>query len=246
MRRARWQAWGAAILLLAGGCATGPLQENPVLIHPTSVAGIANPVYLPYGPTSYGMVFEHVLDVVDDYFEIAYSNRYDGRIETFPRIAPGLGQPWKPGSPDCYQRLLASFQTIRHRAIVVILPTHEGGGGYKVDVKVYKELEDLERPIRATYGSAIFRADNQIERQYEVVDPAVFESTWIPIGRDEKLEQVLLERIAHMNPPATPQSWGGWCRQLCTGLVRSPAPPPPAPLPPQTPPRPATLPPGNP
>jgi hypothetical protein len=58
-----------------------------------------------------------------------------------PRIAPGLEQPWKPGSPDCAQRLLATFQTIRHRASVLITPAEDGG--FFVDVKVLKELEEL-------------------------------------------------------------------------------------------------------
>src|SRR4051812_40916340 len=46
-----------------------------------------NPVYLPLGPCSYGPVFEAILQTLHDYgFEIAESNRYDGRIETLPRI----------------------------------------------------------------------------------------------------------------------------------------------------------------
>jgi hypothetical protein len=239
--------WGPAIFLLAGCCATGPLQENPVFLHPDTTTCTSNPVYLPYGPKMYNMVFERVLDIVDDYFEIAYSARDDGRIETFPRIAPGLGQPWKPGSPDFYQRLYATLQTIRHRAIVLIVPAREGG--YTVDVKVYKELEDLAVPLRATAGGAIFRSDNQVERQYEVVDPSVFESTWIPIGRDEKLEQAILQRLATMSLPGHPGEGGGSFGQFCTQIAQPP------PVPPKTipqdapPPRvlpPTTVPPTNP
>jgi hypothetical protein len=148
-------------------------------------------------------VFEKVLDVLDDYFEIAYANRYDGRIETFPSIAPGIEQPWKPGSPDCSQRLLAFFQTIRHRAIVII--TTADDGGYFIDVKVLKEEEDLPNPIRYTAGSASFRITPTVQRQFEVVEPEFYEPNWIPIGRDFKLEQVILERIAHLEAlPAPP------------------------------------------
>jgi hypothetical protein len=183
------------MVLLLSGCATGPLQENPVLVRPEKVVETENPVFLPFGPESYGLVFEKVLDVIDDYFEVAYSNRYDGRIETFPTIAPGLGQPWKPGSPDFDQRLLAFFQTIRHRAIVIIKPGTNGG--YFVEVQVLKELEDLAQPSGARAGSAIFRTDNTVERQFEVVSPELYESNWIPIGRDHLLEQVILDRLAH-------------------------------------------------
>jgi hypothetical protein len=183
--------------LLAAGCASGPLQENPILIRP--VPQQDNPIFVPMGPRAYGWVFEKVIDVVDDYFEIAYANRYDGRIESFPAIAPGLEQPWKKGSPDLYQRTLASFQSIRHRAIVKIDPAPDGG--YFIDVKVLKELEDVPRPVRAVTGPAIIRGDQTIDRQFEVIDAAVYDSNWIPIGRDCKLEQVILCRLSKMEPP---------------------------------------------
>jgi hypothetical protein len=185
---------------------SGPLIDNPV-----HVAGspCPNPVWLHGGPP-YGEVFERVLDVVSHYFEIVDSNRYSGQIETFPRIAPGLEQPWKPGSPDFAQRLLASFQTIRHRALVLITPAKNGG--FFVDVKVFKELEDLARPTHATAGAASFRSDNTVERQYEVIDPSVYiDSRWIPLGRDFKLEQVILKHLVSFSvqdqppPPIAPQ-----------------------------------------
>lgn len=163
------------------------------LAPPPSSPSIENPVYVPLGPQSYGVVFEKVIDILNEYFEISVANRYDGRIETFPRVAPGLEQPWKPGSPDFDQRLLATLQSIRHRAEVLIRTADDGG--YFVQVTVYKELEDVPRPIRATAGAATFRTEPTVERQFEVIDPTVFESTWIPFGRDTLLEQVILERI---------------------------------------------------
>jgi len=183
----------ATLAATVAGCATGPLLENPALIRPDPNCVVENPVYVPLGPASYGTVFEKVLDVVTDYFEIAYANRYDGRIETYPRVAPGYEQPWRPGSPDSYQRLLATLQTIRHRGFVLIQPADDGG--FFVQVTVYRELEDLARPIRATAGAAAFRADSTVERQYQVIDPAVFEPSWAPLGRDCALEQLILQRI---------------------------------------------------
>ncbi len=183
-----------AVTLALGGCAySGPLQDNPLPIRGQIAACCDNPMYVPFGPRSYGVVFERCLDVVDDYFKVAFSDRYDGRIETIPQIAPGLGQPWKPGSPDLYQRLYATLQTVRFRAVVLIVPAHDGG--YFIDVKVYKELEDLDRPSKARVA-AIFRNNNAVERQYEVIDETTYEPTWIPIGRDEKLEQEILGRIS--------------------------------------------------
>jgi hypothetical protein len=193
MGRTLAAVWTGLIAVWICGCATGPLLDNPALIRPDPDVCVENPVYVPQGPYAYALVFEKVIDVVADYFEISYSNRYDGRIETFPRIAPGLERPWQPGSPDFHQRLLATLQTIRYRAMVLIKPADDGG--FFVDVKVYKELEDLPRPTRATAGAAAFRSDNTVERQYEVIDPTVFETTWVPLGRDLQIEQVMLQRL---------------------------------------------------
>jgi hypothetical protein len=189
-------ACAGAVAVVAGGCASsGPLLDNPVLLRPAAAGEVENPVYIPLGTneTSYRKVFEQVEDVVDDYFDIAETNPYAGLIRTHPRIAPGLEQFFKPGSPDFDQRLLATLQTIRHYAVVKIDGARDGG--YWVDVKVYKELEDLPRPIRATAGAAAFRSDLTVERQFEVIEPVAVSGGWIPIGEDVKLEQVILARL---------------------------------------------------
>jgi len=152
-----------------------------------------NPTIVPLGPGAYPVVFETVLDALDDYFQISYANRYDGTIRTHPNIAPGLEQPWKPGSPDGRERLLATLQTIRYRSDVTIQAGDTGG--YLVSVVVWKEVEDLDRPIRATAGSASFRSDNTVERQYEVVEPGLFDQGWVPLGRECHLEQMILQQI---------------------------------------------------
>ena len=47
------------------GCATGPLFENPAVVRPELETTSENPVYVPLGPASYGVVFEKCMDVVD-------------------------------------------------------------------------------------------------------------------------------------------------------------------------------------
>jgi hypothetical protein len=183
------------MLLLTGGCASGPLLDNPAFVQVDPSITVENPVYLPGNPAAYNMIFDKVIDIVDDYFEIAEANRYDGSIKTFPKIAPGLEQPFKPGSPDFNQRLLASLQSIRHRAVVLLRAAENGG--FFVDVKVYKDMEDVPQPLRSLGGAAAFRSDNSLDRQYEVIDPTNIDvnSTWFYIGRDTKLEQVILQRL---------------------------------------------------
>jgi hypothetical protein len=193
----RWLCltWTAAVAFVAGGCATGPLQDNPLAVRTETPLVAENPVYVPVG--LYPLVFQKVLDVVDDYFPIAYASRPSGTIESYPVIAPGLEQPWKPGSPDFYQRTMAFFQTIQHRAIVHISVADDGG--FFVDVKVLKELEDLPNPAHYTGGAATFITRPTVERQYEVIDGGQYLPNWIPIGRDYKLEQVILSRIAQFD-----------------------------------------------
>jgi hypothetical protein len=132
--------------------------------------------------------------LLDFGFQISeYNNFLEGRIETLPRVAPGLFRFWQVGSPDLYDRLLETAQSYRHRAVVLIQPAINGG--YWVKVTVYKELEDLPRPVRALVGAASFRTTNTVERQFEVVDPTLLEANWLPRGQDHDIEQQLLARI---------------------------------------------------
>ena len=183
----------AAFLALAGCLSTLPVEPPVLLPTETATPTDQNPVYIPLGPESYGQVFETVLQTLHDTgFEIADSNRYDGRIETVPKIAPGIGQ-FAAGSPSIYERMLASFQSIRHRVSVNIQPADNGG--FFVEVIARKELEDLPQPTRMTAGAAVFRNDNNVERQREVIDATSFEANWIYKGRDVPLEQKVIRLL---------------------------------------------------
>jgi hypothetical protein len=192
------------VILLAGilpifgfGCASAPFIDAPDLLPGEKVVIMEqNPVYIPLGPQkeAYAKVFENVLQVLGDYgFEILESNRFDGRIETVPRIAPGVGLFLKPGSPALQERVLATLQTYRHRISIGIDPANNGG--YFIQVIARKELQDLPRPIKQTAGAAIFRTDNSVERQFEVIDGTYFESGWIFKGRDPALEQKIITAL---------------------------------------------------
>ena len=188
--------WAATLVAGLAGCQTNAsLVEAPALIPGGAIVQYdENPVFIPLGPESYGQVFETCLQVLHDYqFEIQESNRYDGRIECLPRVSPGLGLFFKPGSPDLYDRLLATTQSYRHRMSIVIQPADNGG--FFVEVVARKELEDLARPIRSTVGAAIFRTENNVDRQFEVIDPTYFDTGWIYKGRDVPLEQEIIRRI---------------------------------------------------
>jgi hypothetical protein len=190
------QLFCSCVLAACTGClAAGPIWD-PTPIAPGGLPNDseANPAYLPLGPLDYGRVFETTLQVLGDYgFEIVEPNRYDGRVETVPRTAPGILLLAKPGSPDLRERWLSTYQSYRHRVTVILNPAESGG--YFVEVIARKELEDLPRPVRSTIGGSIYRNDNNVDRTSEVIDETFFDPNWIYRGRDGALERELLRRI---------------------------------------------------
>ena len=201
MRRMR-----AALLLalMPAGCMTGPLFDNPMRIDAgLEPAACENPVLVfpgQPGPEAYAEVFDKVLDVVDDYFPIAFATRYEGRIVGKPTIAPGYEQPWKPGSPDVYQRTLATLQAYRYRCEVRIRAAEPSG--YYVQVTVLKDLKDYASPAGPGTTAPVFGDASTVDRtQFLIVDPeatsplSAASDRWIPKGRDTALEQAILRKL---------------------------------------------------
>jgi hypothetical protein len=141
--------------------------------------------------TNYETVWETTVEVLDRYFDIAYENRYDGRIETKPVVGASILEPWRLDSVGLRQRIEASLQTIRRRCFVMVYPST--AGGFQIVVEVYKEIEDLPRPAGSRMaGGAFFQSVQPI--QQDVVTSSVTPGAgWISLGRDKLLEA----RIIH-------------------------------------------------
>jgi hypothetical protein len=158
--------------------------------------------------------WDGIVDVVDDYFKIEREDRVhvvgeylnEGQIETFYQTGATLFEPWRGDSANAYERLESTLQSIRRKAFVRVMPD---ASGYLVEVNVLKELEDVERPMYATTGAAVFRYDNSVDRNTEP-QPALARQVgdqarpvanapdtkgWIDLGRDPALEQELLLKI---------------------------------------------------
>jgi hypothetical protein len=159
--------------------------------------------------TNEDYAWEVIVDVVDDYFDIDQENRVqvvgnvvtEGRIETFPQVGATMLEPNRLDSVGRYNLVESTFQSVRRRGEVRVVPQQ---GGWLVDVIVYKEFEDLARPENSNAGAATFRFDNSISsRLDEGVSRTKLSQFWIPLGRDCEIEtQMLLDiqdRIA--NPP---------------------------------------------
>jgi len=197
----RRPAWIAGLLpALGAGCLGVPPLDNPVLVRPQTAE--ENPIVVAPGTPdrmSYAEVYERALNVLDDDFELRPSTRYSGIIETFPKTAPGFEQPWKPGSPDPRERLLATTQSVRYTAFVQIFDGERGG--YRVYVEVRKEVEDLPAPLGVAGmdspgALASFRDLPTVDRRPELVGATTGpDRRWVPAGRDFAYEQKILKKI---------------------------------------------------
>lgn len=154
---------------------------------------LENPLFLPQGQDSYQQVFHDVRRAVESFFPIAASNIYAGSIDSAPVITAGFWDGLRYGWYDRYELCESSLQTIRRRAVVRIIPAEVGG--YFVDVRVYKELEDLPKPAHATAGAAVIRQELPMDPSLQPVLPQLSRAGWILIGRDPALEQKILRRL---------------------------------------------------
>ena len=130
-----------------------PLQQATIMQQPGgpppgTVA--ANPLFVPVAGNQ-ELAWEQIVDVVDDYFRVERESRVqtvgnvvtEGRIETFPQVGATWLEPHLPDSDGWHNRWESTFQTIRRRAVLRVIPQQ---GGYMIDAVVHKELEDLPRP----------------------------------------------------------------------------------------------------
>jgi len=103
-----------------------------------------------------------------------------------------LLEPWHHDSTDGYEKVHSTLQTIRRNAKIRVIPT---GDSYAIDVKVFKELEDNDRPLGSPLGGNALRSDNALDVDRPDVLFSGDTRTWIPLGRDISLEQRILRNI---------------------------------------------------
>jgi hypothetical protein len=147
------------------------------------------------------LAWDQIADVVSDYFTIAREQRarrvsdlpMEGRIETAPQTGATWLEPHQRDSVGRFNRWESTFQTIRRRAVVRVIPD---AAGYLVEVVVDKELENLPKPEHATAGAATFRNDSSLpSRRLEQNSRTRTSPSWISLGRDTALEQRMLADI---------------------------------------------------
>lgn len=163
------------------------------------VAGPANPITVPVVDDE--LAWDQIADVVSDYFKIAREQRarrgvegwMEGRIDTVPQDSATWLEPHRQDSIGTFNRWESTFQSIRRRATVRVIPD---AGSYRVEVIVEKEVEDLPRPERSTAGAATLSTDLTLPvNRAEDVSRTRRASRWLSLGRDPALEQRMLAEI---------------------------------------------------
>jgi hypothetical protein len=204
-----------------------PLPEGTVMgpggpVVPGPPPAPKNAVVIP--PLDAELVWTKMVDVTDDFFKVQSEQRVvfangvptEGRIDTFPQTGATILEPWRADSVGWGERWEATLQSIRRIATLRLAPD---AAGWRVEVVVAKELENMPRPMRATTGGASFRNDDSLYR-YGTPLPTLGQQIgdqprpvasptpnlgWIPLGRDPLLEQRILSRLlAKLGVPAVP------------------------------------------
>jgi hypothetical protein len=138
------------------------------------------------------VVWEQIVDVVHDYFDIARENRLDGIIETKPRVGSSLLEPWHGDSVGLQNRLESTLQSIRRRGFVNVTPAE---GGFLVSVEILKEQEDVKVTPDKSAGGSTFQENRPLQRDLTLVVGDEAPKGWIALGRDVDLEIRILNGI---------------------------------------------------
>jgi len=192
-----WSFSGAIILAVVSGMGCRFLQPMPGEEF-AEFTPVQNPLTVPMVPRA--LVMDEVSDEIDNYFRIVREERVrmvegvltEGWIETLPRVGATILEPWRGDSVPGFELAHASLQTVRRFAKVRIIPT---GNSYLIDLKVYKELEDLDQPQAANIRGTWNRHDNSLDADRPTDHDQPDEKGWIPMGRDMDLENVILKNI---------------------------------------------------
>ena len=198
----------------------------------------SNAVVIP--PLDAEAVWMKMVDVTDDYFKVQSEQRVvfangvptEGRIDSYPQTGATLLEPWRRDSVGFRERLESTLQSIRRIATMRLIPDP---AGWRIEVIVNKELENLPRPMHTTTGAASFRNDDSLYR-YGTPLPTLGQQIgdaprpvasptpnigWIPLGRDPLLEQKMLEKLVQrlgVTPLSQPQPY----YEPPTGMVGMP------------------------
>lgn len=171
------------LMTTISGCHTLPLASRQ--------APVSNPIQV--RANNYDLVWERTIDTLHEYqFAIAKENRLSGEIETEYKTGASLFEPWHFDAANTWERTEGTLQSIRRKILVHITQVD---GGYLVSVEAFKELEDLPGVASNAATGATFRESQPLRRDLNLVSGQTAPSGWIFKGRDQALEQSLVQDL---------------------------------------------------
>jgi len=176
----RW-AVGLLVLLaaVAAGCTT------------PSAARFSNPMILTdAAPSQVEVAAERI--VTELRFEIERPPTAPGRITTLPLTGASWFEFWRQDTQGAFQSVEASAHTVRRMVTVQVMPKDKG---CQVLVKVDKQRLSAPNVMPDNIAEAFSKynpEDSELVRQNELA-PKKYK--WVETGRDEILEQYILEHI---------------------------------------------------
>jgi hypothetical protein len=204
-------AVGCCALLMVAGCALQTPSGADLFYPPPPPLG---PSVLIVPQQDQDLVWEQMVDVVDDVFKIQDERRVqligdvltEGTLNTYPRGSSTLFEWHGNDVLTTYDKLESTLQTMRQFCDVRVSPAFDQGG-FQIEITVRKELEDLGRPHVVAPSQSDLRHDMAMRRVTQPVGQARDSLGWIPKGRNVALEQELLTEIAARlgGTPVVPQ-----------------------------------------
>ena len=170
----------------------------------TACAGWAplnNPV--PIAAADYDAVYQSSKRAILDLgFALDRQDYRFGRVTSKPLAAPSIGEVWFPSNADAATAWENTLNTQRRIAQVWIEPATDPQNNtadlYTLRVEV--QLERRQSPARRLNGSTrpngMFNVLTSNPAEYQRA--GIAGSFWHPVGRDNALEQKLLQRIAKL------------------------------------------------
>jgi hypothetical protein len=176
----------AALICAGASCSSVPIVPR--------AQSVASPLFVPVANRE--LVWERAVDVLHDFqFEVARENQFDNYIESQFKVGSSFLEPWHRDSVGFANRAESTFQSIRRKVVVRIIPTPEDNG-HLVQVEVFKEIEDVQGVVANTTGGATFQESTPLRRDMNLVVGQSRPSGWIPHGHDPELEQAILARLS--------------------------------------------------
>lgn len=182
----RWFAPSAVLsCAILAGCARPPEPVTPTIARVELQT-----------PEAYGDLWEAAAESLrHNYFRLDRQDRTEGVLTTVPETSANWFEVWRPQPKPGYYWWESNIATVQRTATIHFRAASSQPGDYELDVEVQRQRFNLvERQVDNSaaalrlYSNAAPTTEGHQERPSQTV-------RWIPLGRDQVLEERLLAEI---------------------------------------------------